>query len=205
MKTSMTVVAGAIGTGVLLAATVAGCGNDSKPAASSASSTSSTSAAASSTSAAPAQPTDYTGLLIKSTDISAPEVFTAGPPTPNPNGHPGVATSYSNPDGSHVIGTTILVLPDAAAAAGALDGAKAALSSSVAGGTPGPAGVGTGGTTVSGNSPDGSKSVTVVLFTEGKAFATLEFDGPPGAAAPPDFVTDISQKQDAAIKTGLPG
>jgi hypothetical protein len=71
-------------------------------------------------------------------------------------------------------------------------------------GTPGPAGVGTGGTTVSGNSPDGSKGVTMLLFTEGKAFTTLKFDGPRNASAPPDFVTDVAQKQDTAIRTGLP-
>jgi hypothetical protein len=47
--------------------------------------------------------------------------------------------------------------------------------------------------------------VTVLLFTEGKAFAELEFDGPPDALVAPDFVTDIGQKQDAAIKKGLAG
>jgi hypothetical protein len=47
--------------------------------------------------------------------------------------------------------------------------------------------------------------VTVLLFTEGKAFAELEFDGPPDALVPPDFVTDVGQKQDAALKKGLAG
>jgi hypothetical protein len=45
----------------------------------------------------------------------------------------------------------------------------------------------------------------VLLSTEGKASAELEFDGPPGALVPPDFVTDIGQKQDAAIKKGSAG
>ncbi len=71
-------------------------------------------------------------------------------------------------------------------------------------GTPGPSDIGTGGTTVSGNSPDGSKSVTVLLFTQGRAFTTLEFDGPANAAVPPDFVTDVGQKQLTAIQNGLP-
>jgi hypothetical protein len=35
------------------------------------------------------------------------------------------------------------------------------------------------GTLFSGSSPDQSKSVTVVMFTQGKAFTTLEFDGAP--------------------------
>jgi hypothetical protein len=204
MKISVMAVAGVVGASALVGVTVAGCNSDSKsstaPSGSAASSTASSSSASSS---AQAQPADYTELLIKATDIDAPEEFTASPPMQNPNGKAGVATSFSNPDGSHVIGDTILVLPDASAAASALDSAKTALGGSV-NGTPGPAEVGSGGTTVSGNSPDGSKSVTVLLFTQGRAFTTLEFDGPPDAPVPPDFVTDVGQKQVAAIKNGLP-
>jgi len=29
------------------------------------------------------------------------------------------------------------------------------------------------------------------LFTEGRAFVTLQFDGPPGMLPPPDFLTDV--------------
>jgi len=61
------------------------------------------------------------------------------------------------------------------------------------------------GTGISGPSPDGAKGVTVLMFTEGRAFAELEFDGPPDSLVPPDFVTDVGQKQDAAIKRGLAG
>jgi hypothetical protein len=46
---------------------------------------------------------------------------------------------------------------------------------------------------------------TVLLFTEGKAFTNLEFDSPPNDPVPPQFVTDVGQKQDAAIKNGLHG
>jgi hypothetical protein len=69
----------------------------------------------------------------------------------------------------------------------------------------GSANVGTGATTLSGNSPDKSKGVMVLLFTEGKAFVTLEFDGPTDSLPPQDFVNDVAQKQDAAIKKGLGG
>jgi hypothetical protein len=65
--------------------------------------------------------------------------------------------------------------------------------------------VGVGGVTISGLSPDRSKGVTVLLFTEGKALVTLEFDGPSFALAPQEFVTDVGQKQDEAIKKGLGG
>jgi hypothetical protein len=44
-----------------------------------------------------------------------------------------------------------------------------------------------------------------LLFTEGKAFVTLEFDGPADSLPPPEFVTDIGQKQDDAVKKGLGG
>lgn len=204
MKKSVVAVAGVLGASALAGMTVAGCHSSSTSStASSTSAASSTASSSAASSSAQAQPTDYTALLIKATDINAPEVFTASPPIPNPNGKAGAATSFSNPDGTHVIGDTILVLPDPSAAAGVLDAAKTALGGSVSG-TPGPTDIGTGGTLVSGNSPDGSKSVTVLLFTQGRAFATLEFDGPANAAVPPDFVTDVGQKQVTAIKTGLP-
>jgi hypothetical protein len=154
--------------------------------------------------ATPAPPADYTQLLIQASDINAPEPFTASPPVKNPNDQPGVASTFSNPDRSHVIYDTIQVLSDPAAATNALNARKGGLDG-VVHGNPDPINVGTGGTTISGPSPDGSKGVTVLLFTEGKAFAELEFDGPPDSLVPPDFVTDVGQKQDAAIKKGLAG
>jgi hypothetical protein len=156
--------------------------------------------------ASSAQPdsTDYSRLLIKVTDIDTPMAFTAGPVTPNPNGQAGVETTFSNDDKSRQIHDTILVFGDPPAAAGALDAAKAKLGDSVQG-TPAPALVGAGGTTVSGNSPDGSKGVMTLLFIEGKAFTTLNFVGPPGMLPPADFVTELGQKQDTAIKNGMAG
>lgn len=204
MKASMRVTAGLVACTSLVAVTLTGCGDKSKPSNASTTSATSTTTSASATSAAPAQPSDYTGLLIKGADIVAPEAFTPRPPIANPNGQPGVAGSFANADGSHVIGDTILILPDPSAAMRALESAKAALGNNVKG-TPAPAPIGTGGTTVTGNSPDGTKSLTVLMFTQGNAFTTMEFDGPADAAPPPDFVTDLGQKQATAIKNGLPG
>ncbi len=152
----------------------------------------------------PAPQSDYTGLLITASDIKAPEDFTATAPINNPNGQPGVTTTFSNQDRTHVIVDSIQVLPDAAAAAGALESAKATTDGYVHG-VAEPIAVGTGGTTISGPSPDGAKGVSVPMFTEGKAFVELEFDGPPDALVPPDFVTDVGQKHDAAAKLGLAG
>ncbi|SPM42751.1 hypothetical protein MNAB215_4971 [Mycobacterium numidiamassiliense] len=159
-----------------------------------------TGSSAASTSA-PASPSDYTGLLINASDINAPEPFSATPPINNPNGQPCATTTFSNQDRTHVIADSIRILPDPGAAVSALESAKAARDGIVHG-VPEKFAVGTGGTMISGPSPDATKGVTLVLFTEGKAFVELEFDGPPDALVPPDFVTDVAQKQDAAIKKG---
>jgi len=189
-----------------LAVSLAGCG--SHPASSTAKSGSAGSGANTSSAAptsAPGHGADYSGWLIKASDINAPEVFTAGPPISSPNGQPGVATTFSTQDGSHVIRDTIQVLADPTAAMNALNAAKGAQSSVLKNPISQPADIGTGGTTLLGDAPDGSKGISFLMFTEGKAFVTLEFDGPVDSLAPPDFVTDVGQRQDAAVKKGLGG
>jgi hypothetical protein len=186
---------------VPLMVTLAACGGGSQ---SSPAPTTSGPAGHTSATPAPAQPSDYTRLLIAAGDISAPETFTATAPINNPNGQPGASTTFSNQDHTHVITDSIQVLADPAAALGALRSAKEARDGYVHG-VPDPIAIGANGITISGPSPDGGKGVTLLLFTEGKAFVELEFDGPPDAPAPADFVTDVGQKQDAAIKRGLTG
>jgi hypothetical protein len=206
MRTSQTVVAG-LAAATALAVSVSGCGGNHTSSPTTSGSTTSKASAPSSApaSSAPAQPTDYTNLLIQATDIDAPVPFTASPPTQNPNGQPGVATAFSTQDGSHVIKDTIQVLADPGAATNTLTIAKGSQGGAVKDPSTDAAKVGTGGTTLSGNSPDRSKGVTILLFTEGRAFVTLEFDGPVDSLAPPDFVNDVAQKQDAAVKKGLGG
>ncbi len=206
MKTSLTALAAVAVAATLAGVSVAGC--SSNPKSSTATSRSATSTAAGQSSAstsAPSQPIDYTGLLIQASDINAPEPFTGGPPTNNPNGQAGVGTTFSTQDGSHVIKDTIQVLADPAAATNALNAAKGGQGNAIKDPTTDSLNVGTGGTVLTGNSPDGSKGVAILLFTEGKAFVTLEFDGPADSLPLPDFVTDVGQKQDAAIKKGLTG
>jgi hypothetical protein len=113
-------------------------------------------------------------------------------------------TTFSNQDRTHVIVDSVQILPDPAAAVRALETAKATTNGYVHG-TPEPIAIGTSGTTIKGPSPDGAKGVTVLMFTEGRAFAQLEFDGPPDSLVPPDFVADVGQKQDAATKKELAG
>ena len=54
---------------------------------------------------------------------------------------------------------------------------------------------------VVGPSPDNTKSVTYVVFAEGKVVVDLEFDSGSNDAAPQDFVLDVAKKQDDAVKT----
>ena len=195
---------GVTATAVVL--TSAACSSN-KSTTSSTTSSSASSSAASGTSAAPsssaAAPADYSALVVKASDIPG-DTWTAAAPIMNPGGKDGIAVVFSNQGDTREIGDTIFVLPDASAASTAMDGSVAALGSAVTGGTPQSAQIGSGGTVVSGKSPDGSKSVTILLFTEGRAFVTLEFDGAPDDPAPLDGVTAIGQKQDDAIKAGLP-
>jgi hypothetical protein len=185
-------------------ASAAACSSSPKSPTASSSSAAAMTGHSSTASSAQPESADYSRLLVKVTDIDTPMPFTGGPVIPNPNGQAGVETTFSNDDKSRQIHDTILVFGDPSAAAGALGAAKAKLGDSVQG-TPAPALVGSGGTTVSGNSPDGSKGVMTLLFTEGKAFTTLNFVGPPGMLPPPDFVTELGQKQDTAIKNGMSG
>jgi hypothetical protein len=193
MRVSMTVIAKVIVATTLAGVSVVGCSSHSKsPTPTSGSATTH------------AQLGDYTTLLIKASDINAPDPFTASPAVKNPNGQQGATTTFTDPDHSHAIIDTIQIMLDPAAAANALDSAKGVQRESLLA-KPMSVDVGVDGTTISGPSPDHSKGITMLLFTEGKAFVTMEFDGPSYALAPPDFVTDVGQKQDAAIKKGLGG
>ena len=153
-----------------------------------------------------ASPADYARLLITPQDIDVPgDGYTAQAPVVNPNGNQGAEVLLVNHDQTRAVGVMIVALADPPTAAGALRNAPASLGNAVTGGHPLPAPVGTGGTVVSGMSPDKSKAVKVLLFTEGRAFARVEFDTLPGQDTPDDFVTDVGQKQAIALRVGLPG
>ena len=193
MRISHPVIAAAIVASTLAAASVAGCGSHSK---------SSTPASGTTSSTHAAQTGDYTTLLIKASDIDAPDAFTASPPVNNPNGQHGATVTFTDADHSHTIIDTIVVALDPAAAANQLDSAKGMHHETLLA-KPLSAEVGVDCTTITGTSPDHTKGVTVLLFTQGKAFVTLEFDGPTYALAPSEFVLDVGHKQDEAIKKGL--
>jgi hypothetical protein len=190
---------------VLFAAGFTGCA-----ATNSASSTESYSALTTASSTPPSAPAsqaapDDSRLLIEPGDIdTAADTFATRSSTTNPDGMHGVSALFVNQHDTRAIANTILILPDAAAAATVLNTTVSSIGKAVAGGSPQPSPVGTGGIVVSGTSPDGSKAVTVLLFTQGRAVVRLEFDSAPGDPMPSQFVTDVGKKQEIAIRGGLP-
>ena len=151
---------------------------------------------------AAADPADYSGFLVNPNDVTDSTAYTASAPVQNPNNQQGVSAVYTHRDGRQIT-ETVLVLPDPAAATTAMNTSQNEMASRMANEKSQPVQVGTGATLLTGSSPDGTKSVSVLLFTQGNAAATVEFDGPPADAAPTDFVVDLGQKQDAAINNAL--
>lgn len=142
---------------------------------------------------------DYTSLLLPAPiRLDPAHEFTSAAVVKDPGGKPGVSTTFTSWDRTLV--ATIVVLPDASAATGALNQAKADLPETMSGANAESVPVGSGGTVASGMSSDGSKSVSVLLFTEGKTFTRYEFTGDPRDPVSTDFVVPVGQKQDERIK-----
>ena len=152
---------------------------------------------------AAAQPNDYTALLIDPNVVTDSTAYTAGPPTMNPGGQPGVSVAFNHRDGNRTITDTVWVLSDPAAAAAAISQAQGSMANQIANQKTQSVPVGTGGQLVSGTSPDGSKSVSVLYFTQGNAASTIEFSGPANDPAPSDGVIEMGQQQVATIKSQL--
>lgn len=208
MKFARITGAGCVVVAVAVGAATTGCGGNHEDRETSSPSGTSPGAAASSTGSSPVtgpspgHPTDYSSLLIKPSDIGG-DFTTPQPPVLNPNNAAGVAQLFVNPDNSRRIGDTILIAADPATAAAGIDNTKTNYGGKVSG-TWQSVDVGSNGAMISGNSPDNSQAVTVLLFTEGKALVNLEFQGAPDDPIDPGVATDIGRKQDAAIKNGLP-
>ncbi|WP_179472023.1 hypothetical protein [Mycolicibacterium vinylchloridicum] len=149
---------------------------------------------------AAADPGDYTVLLIDPNVVTDSLAYTAAPPVLNPGGQPGAMTMYTHRDG-RTIADTVWVLGDPGAAAGAISSAQAAtpVANSKTVSVP----VGTNGQLITGTSPDGTRSLSVLYFTEGNAASSLEFTGPAGDPVPQDLVVEFGQNQDALIKSQL--
>ncbi|SPM33513.1 hypothetical protein BN1232_00448 [Mycobacterium rhizamassiliense] len=182
---------------VVVAAGTAGCAHSGKappPA-------SMTAAGPGAASPSPGQPADYSGLLIKANDLGAD--FTAPqPPVLNPNNTTGVSQFFINADKTRRVGDSIQVVADPATALVGVNNTRTNYAGKVSGDWQ-PIDVGSNGIIISGTSPDNSQTVTVLLFTEGRALVDLEFDGAPDDPIDAGTAADAGRKQDAAIKTGL--
>ncbi len=192
---------GAAGCVVAVMAACAGCGDADKaappPSSSSASATSSAV-----TGPPSGRPSNYGSLLIKPDEVggglTAPQS-----PMLNPNNAPGAAQLFANADSSRRLWDTIVVASDPSAAAAELSSTQGGYNGKVSGSWQ-PLAVGANGASISGTAPDNSQAMTVLVFTEGRALVTLEFDSAPNDPTDPAFALDIGRKQDAAIKRGLP-
>jgi hypothetical protein len=149
---------------------------------------------------AAADPGDYTVLLLDPNVATDSMAYTAGPPTLNPNGQPGAMTVYTHRDG-RTITDTVWVLADPGAAAGAISAAQAATPVAKSKTTSVP--VGQNGQLISGTTPDGAKSLSVLYFTEGNAASSVAFTGPVGDPVPTDLVVDFGKQQDSLIKSRI--
>jgi len=169
-----------------------------------ASTTSSASAAATTTKTD--EQVDYSRLLLQPGDLSDNEdTFTEQSTTPSgPDGLPGASALYVNQDDNRAIADTIVIYPDAETAATTLREALPALGSTLTDATSRPAPVGTDGTVAVGMSKDGTKAITLLLFTEGPALVRLEFQSAPGDVTTDDFVVNIGKMQQIALRNGLP-
>lgn len=146
---------------------------------------------------------DYVALPVNPNVITDSSAYVPVAPVLNPDGKQGVQQEFNHRDGSRGITTTILVLPSAQGATDSMNATIAGLGPTVANQTSYPLAVGTGGTFVSGASPDGTQSVGVLVFTQGNAAVEVEFDGPPNDPVPVDLVTQYGQDQATAINEQL--
>ena len=149
-------------------------------------------------------PVDYRRLLLNAADLTdTDDTFVERSREADPNGSAGASAFFVNGEDSRAIIDTFLIYPDAATATATLKQAAGTLPTLVAGGTPQPLPVGTGGVVVSGTAPDEDKAVTLVFFSEGKALVRLEFQSAVGDPTTDDFVADVAKMQQIALRVGL--
>ncbi len=159
-----------------------------------------TSSTTSSATAAPAA-ADYRDLLLTAGDLTdADDTFVERSREPSPDGHAGASAFFVNEQDTRAIIDTVLIYPDDAAAAAAL---QQAVNTRKVSGDPQPMGVGQGGVVIRGTRPDEDKAVTLLLFTTGPALVRLEFQSADGDVTTDPFVTSVGKMQQIALRVGL--
>lgn len=190
-------------TGVLTAATACGSRGKSSPSSNASSGAPSSSAAAfpSTTAAGSAPLGDYTYLLIEAGDIGH-NFATIGPPTQNPGDSAGAGQNFGNPDRTRTIADNIFVSIDPTVALQSESDHLSSFPKHVTS-PPQPFDIGTNGWLGVGKSLDKSKAVTYLVFTEGKATVTMQFDSALDDPVEQELVLDVARKQDGAVKSRL--
>jgi hypothetical protein len=163
-----------------------------------------------------APPGDYSGLLIKASDLG-PEFNAPNPPVQNPFGPEatGVGQSFINADGSAQVIETITIFVNPATAESFASSMKDELSKDVPGAAMQPIDVGMNGqmvvmtlseviTETDGTTSDKSKAATDLMFAQGKAVVLLKFRSAPNDPVPPEFALSVARKQADNVKNGLP-
>lgn len=165
-------------------------------------------------SSAPAAPTtgssdqadadDYSRLLLQPADVSdGRDTFAVRSKNPGPDGLPGASALLVNIDDTRAISNTLIIYPDAQTATATLRGGLPQIDMMVTGGAPQPVPVGADGTMVVGTSADGTKSATLLMFTEGPALAQLKFESALGDVTDESYVVSVGKMQQIALRTGL--
>lgn len=157
----------------------------------------------STTTSATAKPedADYRDLLLTAGDLTdADDTFVERSREPSPDGHPGASAFFVNEQDTRAIIDTVLIYPDDAAAAAAL---QQAVNTRKVSGDPQPLGIGQGGVVIRGTRPDEDKAVTLLLFTAGPALARIEFQSADGDVTTDPFVTSVGKMQQIALRIGL--
>lgn len=160
--------------------------------------------ASSSDSPSESTPVDNIKLLMNPAVIDLPgQTFTAAKP---PQSFPtGAAVAFVNGDQSLVIDDRIVIASDATTAAKAFEAGKGKIATALPNTTMTDAPVGQGGAMGVAKWKNDTKLVNTITFHEGTAFVTMEFDSPVNDPFPQGFPIAVAQKQDAAVKSGLPG
>jgi hypothetical protein len=201
--------------GLALTLVVAGCGKDesSSPTASSAASASATasvaaSSQASASSASPAAAPNYATLMMPAASIplSPAGPFTGDGPKVDPSPPPDVSETFTTADKTAAIVSQVIIGKNAADAATALDIAKQKMGDTVSGAQAPMPSVSPDATVVAGTSPDGSKAVTMLVFTEQNTTVQLIFLSAPGDPnpVPTEYVETVATLQSDTIKHALP-
>lgn len=162
--------------------------------------------ATTSTTAASA-PIDYRLLLLQPEDMAQPNqgYSVPDPATLNPEGIAGAEVMLTSNDETNAVGITIVILDSAASAPIELPKAVANLKTVVPTGPPVPVPVGDEAVAVTGQTPDGTKAATGLVFRHDKALVRIDFYSLPGTVTSPETVVEIGQKQVVALRVGLAG